>query len=99
MYKDLAHAIEDLKDKGIQNLFSGKDEEVVAEYLPKADQMKIIEHFRFDSGTDPGDESSVYVIETPEKEKKYIVTSYGTYMNPQKSKLLDALLQKSKAQH
>jgi len=92
MYKDLADAIENLKEKGIENLFKKDDEEIINDYLSRADQMKIVARYEFGAGTNPGDESSVYVITTPENEKKYMVVSYGTYISPLKTKLLCALL-------
>jgi len=98
MYKDLAHAIEDLKEKGIKNILKEGDEEILNEYLSKVDEMEILDTFCFDAGTNPGDESTVYVIKTPENEKKYLVASYGSYVSPLKTKLLCALLPQEKEQ-
>jgi plasmid replication initiation protein len=98
MYKDLADAIEDLKEKGIENIIKHEDEEIVNTYLSQVDQMEIIDTFSFDSGTDPGDESTLYVIKTPGNEKKYLVASYGSYVSPLKTKLLCALLPQEKEQ-
>ena len=96
MYKNLAEAIESLKEKGIENLFTdNKDEKVVDKYLEDCNRMKILACYEFEAGTNPGDESSVYVIETPEGENKYVVLSYGSYANPHKTKLIDTILQKN----
>ncbi len=96
MYRDLAEAIESLKESGIKNLFTGNnDEKVVDKYLADCDKMKIMACYEFEAGTNPGDESSVYVIETPEGEKRYVVLSYGSYANPHKTKLIDTILQKN----
>ncbi len=94
MYKDLAHAVEELKNNGIENLFIKDDDQYLKNLLSKVSHMQIVNCYEFDMGTDPGDESSLYIVETPEKEKKYVVISYGAHVNPNKAKFIDALLKK-----
>lgn len=96
MYNDLAHAIEDLKEKGVENIIKDGDEEILNKYLSRVDEMEILDTYSFDSGTDPGDESTVYVVKTPENGKKYLVASYGSYVSPLKTKLLCALIPQGK---
>jgi len=97
MYRDLAEAIESLKEQGIENLFVEDDKKVVDKYLSDCDKMKILACHEFDSGTNPGDESSVFVIETPGGDKKYVVLSYSADANPYKTKLIDTILQKNES--
>lgn len=95
-YKDLAHAVEDLKQKGITNLFYGDPDEILATYLAKADKIKIEAQYRFDMGTDPGDESTLYIFDIPDEGRFYLVISYGAQTNPVKSKLLSEILKYQK---
>lgn len=95
MYKDLADAVESLKEKGFNHTFQlGNNcitcEEVDKEYT--VDDLKILESYSFDQGTDPGSESSVYAIESKNGIKGTLITSYGMYVDPDKATLIDRLL-------
>jgi hypothetical protein len=95
MYTDLAEAVEELKMKGYKNLFEPDGD---AFYCSKLDlreevpNMKIVETWQFDQGTDPGDESTIYALETKDGVKGYIITSFGTHIDPRKASLIDRLL-------
>lgn len=95
-YKDLAHAVEDLKKKGITNLFNGDPDEIMAFYMSKADNIKIVSQHRFEMGTDPGDEATLYILDIPDEGQSYLVISYGAQTNPVKSKLLSEILKHQK---
>lgn len=95
-YKDLAHAVEDLKKKGITNLFSGDPDETLAFYITKAEKIKIVSQHRFEMGTDPGDEATLYTLDIPDEGQFYLVISYGAQTNPIKSKLLSEILKYQK---
>lgn len=61
--------------QGLKALNTGKI------YQPQ--DLKILEHFRFEGITDPDDEAVLYVIETKDGLKGTIVDAYGIYANPE----------------
>ena len=96
MYKDLADAVESLKEKGFTHAYElGNDcitcKELDKEYSP--DDLSIIETHTFDQGTDPGSESTVYAIESENGVKGHLIMSYGKYVDPEKAELIDRLLE------
>jgi hypothetical protein len=95
MYTDLAEAVEDLKKRGYNNLFEPDDDAFYCSKLDmheKVPNMKIVETWQFDQGTDPGDESTIYALETKDGIKGYIITSFGTHIDPRKAKLIDQMI-------
>lgn len=95
MYKDLAEAVESLKDKGFDHTYElGNNcitcKELDVEY--EVNDLRIMETHSFDQGTDPGSESTVYAIESGEGVKGTLIMSYGMYVDRDKAKLIDRLL-------
>lgn len=95
MYKDLADAVESLKEKGFDHVFELGEDNITcksldAEYSP--DELTILESHSFDKGTDPGSESSVHAIKSSDGVKGILVISYGVYVDPGKAKVIDRLL-------
>ena len=48
-----------------------------AYYTPE--QVQIVDFYRFEGESDPGDESIIYVIETSDGKKGMLVDAYGVY--------------------
>ncbi|MGE5709595.1 MAG: phosphoribosylpyrophosphate synthetase, partial [Nitrospira sp.] len=48
----------------------------------KADELTIVEHYRFEGASDPDDMSVVYAIEVDGGPKGIIADAYGLYANP-----------------
>lgn len=95
MYNDLADAVESLKDQGYSHTFELADDCITCKELDveyHTGDLKIIESYSFDQGTDPGSESSIYAIESSEGIKGTLIISYGMYVDPKKAKLIDRLL-------
>ncbi len=95
MYKDLADAVESLKENGYDHTFEMKDHcitchELQAEYDPT--DLSIVESHSFDAGTDPGSESTVHAIKSKDGIKGTLVLSYGMHVDPDKAELIDKLL-------
>lgn len=94
MYRDLAHAVEDLKEKKFRNL---SEDETYGKYIrkgkfpPEFRQINIDNIYRFDEGTDPGDESTLYTLKLPDGSKGFLVLGFGIYKDPTKSELIDEL--------
>lgn len=99
MYTDLAEAVEDLKKKGYENLFEPDGDVFFTSKLglrEEVQNIKISGTWQFDQGTDPGDESTLYALETKGGVKGYIITSYGAHVDPEKARLVDRLLSSQK---
>jgi hypothetical protein len=95
MYTDLADAVEDLKKKGYENLFEPDGDEFYCSRLnlrEKVPNIKVVSSWTFDQGTDPGDESTIYALETTGGVKGYIITSFGMHVDRRKARLIDRLL-------
>ncbi len=95
MYKDLADAVESLKEKGFDHTYELGDDCITCKELDveySTGDLKIVETHTFDKGTDPGSESSVYAIESDNGVKGTLIMSYGMYVDPQKATLIDKLL-------
>lgn len=85
MYNDLADAVEDLKSKGIENL-SGMPDDELEEHL---NEMEVVASYRFESGTDPSDESTLYLLERDNGNQCFLVMGFGIYKDPEKSRIVD----------
>lgn len=95
MYKDLADAIESLRDNGYDHTYELGDNCITCKELDveySTEDLKIVETHSFDQGTDPGSESTVYAIESNKGVKGTLIISYGMYVDREKAKLIDRLL-------
>lgn len=95
MYKDLADAVESLKEKGFDHVFELGDDHITCsttndKYTP--DELSIVESHSFGQGTDPGSESTVHAIKSEKGVNGVLILSYGVYVDPSKAKLIDQLL-------
>ncbi len=59
-----------------------------------AKELRIVEYVTFDSGTDPGDDVSMYLIESTNGLKGYLVLSDSFHTDPRKAEFIDTLLAK-----
>ncbi|MCH8534692.1 MAG: phosphoribosylpyrophosphate synthetase [Flavobacteriaceae bacterium] len=79
--KTLSERINELKNEGFTEDFDIKDDAIV-NYKRKtsynADQVSILQHFRFEGETNPSDSSIMYVIETNDGKKGTLVDGYGS---------------------
>ena len=48
----------------------------------KADELTIVEHYRFEGASDPDDMSVVYAIESNDGLKGIVADAFGLYANP-----------------
>lgn len=54
----------------------------------KPDQVRIVNFYRFEGESDPGDNCILYVIETDDGEKGTLVDGYGVYSDMNVSKFI-----------
>jgi hypothetical protein len=57
-------------------------------------ELRLVDSVSFDSGTDPGDDVTMYLIEV-NGEKGYLILSDSFHVDPRKAALIDALIAKS----
>ncbi len=57
-------------------------------------ELRVVECVTFDSGTDPGDEVTMYLIESTSGLKGYLILSDSFHADPRKAAFIDAILSK-----
>lgn len=98
MYNDLADALEDVKTKGYTHSFEVEEDCLQCKGLEQEfpiDTLHIVSSYFFDQGTDPGDDSSLYLIETESGVKGYLIGGTTIYKDREKAEFLDKLLKKN----
>ena len=55
-------------------------------------ELRVVEYVSFDSGTDPGDDVTMYLIESNSGRKGYLILSDSFHADPRKAAFIDALL-------
>ncbi len=59
-----------------------------------ASELRVVEYVSFDSGTDPGDDVTMYLIESRTGPKGYLILADSFHTDPRKAAFIDALLAK-----
>ena len=59
-----------------------------------ANELRIVEYVTIDSGTDPGDDVTMYLIKSLSGLKGYLILSDSFHTDPRKAAFIDALLSK-----
>jgi hypothetical protein len=57
-----------------------------------ASDLHIVDYVTFDSGTDPGDDVTMYLIESRSGPRGYLVLSDSFHADPRKAAYIDALI-------
>ena len=86
LYTNMAEAIQALKKRGFTANFEFLDQafrDVDSERTFKAEDLTIVEHYRFEGASDPDDMSVVYAIESDDGTQGIIADAFGVYANPQ----------------
>jgi hypothetical protein len=77
-YETVTEAVEDLKKRGFTMDFTLDENCIVChddQFDP--DNFEIVEVYRFEGDSDPGDEAVVYAIESTKGHKGVLVNGYG----------------------
>jgi hypothetical protein len=85
LYTNMVEAIQELKKRGFTSNFEFLNQafrDVDSGRTFKADELTIVEHYRFEGASDPDDMSVVYAIEVDGGPKGIIADAYGLYANP-----------------
>ncbi len=78
--RTLSQVLAELSEKGFKEQFVANEKNIVAtaskrEYTPY--QLKIVDTFRFDGMTDPGDEEEIFVIEANDGTRGTLIMAGG----------------------
>lgn len=85
LYTNMLEAVQELKKRGFTANFeflSREFRDVGSGKTFKADELTIVEHYRFEGASDPDDMSVVYAIESETGPKGIIADAFGVYANP-----------------
>jgi hypothetical protein len=83
--RTLAATLDDLGRRGYTRSFEPTPgglrlTDAARTYRP--DELRIVEHHRFEGTTDPGDMSVVYALEAADGTRGVLVDAFGTYADP-----------------
>ena len=77
-YATVSEAIEQLRKQGFNCDFNLKENQLtVGEQAYTADEFEIVDVYRYEGQSDPGDEATVYALASPSGLKVILVTGYG----------------------
>lgn len=85
-YTSMAEAMEDLRNRGFTANFEFLDHafrDVESGRTFSADDLTIVEHYRFEGTSDPEDMAVVYAIVSKDGTRGIIADAFGTYANPE----------------
>ena len=85
-YATVTEAINELRKQGFTTDFNLEENCIVCHVGKfEPDDFEIVDVYRYEGNSDPGDEAAVYAIESKSGEKGILVTGYGisddTYSN------------------
>ncbi|MFZ6012369.1 MAG: hypothetical protein ACOYXT_18645 [Bacteroidota bacterium] len=93
--KSLASCVNHLRKQGFKEDFQVSNGKVHTfnneSKAYKPEQVKIVNFYRFEGASDPGDNSILYAIETDDAVKGTLVDAYGAYSNPDVEKFIVAV--------
>lgn len=94
-YDTVTDALKDLRLRGYTVDFNIAFDKIICsknEISLNPEEFEIVEVYRFEGDTDPGDENVVYAVESKDGRSKGVITSaYGTYAESISSELLQKL--------
>jgi hypothetical protein len=92
--QDLTDALEEAKERGYSRNFAYRDHGLCCQDTGEAyaeGQAWIADSISVDMGTDPGDDSTVYLIDTEGGRRGYVVVPASIYAEPGKAAFIDRL--------
>ncbi|MCI0448352.1 MAG: phosphoribosylpyrophosphate synthetase [Chlorobi bacterium] len=93
-YETVTEALESLYRRGYANNFNIKDSALECKNLNlvlKPEDFEIVEFYRFEGETNPGDEEIVYAIESKDGVKGTLVSAFGIYADEVSDEVLKKL--------
>lgn len=93
-YNTLSEALNSLNKRGYTIDFNMQSDSVYCKALGESfssEEFEIVEFYRFEGNTDPGDESIVYALKTKSGHKGVLVDAYGLYSDPLTAEMVQKL--------
>lgn len=91
-YDSIIQAQAGVRANGFTEEYLWKDEEMRSEdgkKVYKPSDFTIVEHYRFEGDSNPGDMSILMALHSRDGKKGYVVSSYGPYADDKLMKFLD----------
>ncbi len=93
--RDLAELLEQLRQRGFDRCFDS-DIEYLSSARKPSDQnvgsVRLVDVIQLDAGTDPGDDVTVYLLETDSGIRGYLLVPDSFHTDPGKARFVDALM-------
>lgn len=92
--RDLAELLRDAEKRGFTRNFAIEDDELCCSATGeryRREQAKVVSTQAVDMGTDPGDDATLYLIETDSGAKGYLILSDAFHADPRKAAFVEAL--------
>src|SRR5262245_40193672 len=89
--KTLGDCMDKLNAEGYREQFVATEnglKSTVANKEYNANEIKVVDYFRYEGASDPDDSSVLYVIETSDGRKGTLTDAYGMYADPDVAKLM-----------
>ena len=100
MADDLAHLQAEVMARGYTHDFSGDAGSLQTKGKNESlglDELLVVEIITIDTGTDPGDDTTMYLIESSRGHKGFLILPYSFHVDPRKAAFIDAVLANSSA--
>lgn len=91
-YASEIDAIRDLRDRGYGANFEFRDHalhDVASGRRFQPEELRIVEHHRFEGASDPEDMAVVYAIESDDGVRGIVVDAFGAYADPRLAAFLE----------
>jgi len=86
LYNSMTEAMEELRSRGFTANFEFLNQafrDLESGKTFTADELTIVEHYRFEGASDPEDMSVVYAIESSDGTRGFIADAFGAYASPE----------------
>lgn len=93
-YDTVSEALNNLNKRGYTIDFNMQSDSVYCKALGqsfKPEDFQIVEFYRFEGNTDPGDESIVYALRTKSGHQGVLVDAYSLYSDPLTAEMVQKL--------
>jgi hypothetical protein len=90
-YETVSQAINELQKKGYTIDFNLKENSLDQNPAKFETEFEIVEVYRYEGDSDPGDEAVVYALESKSGEKGLLVTGYGISVDSKVTEVLKKL--------
>lgn len=92
---DIAEILSDAERRGFRLNFALEDDAVRCPESGRcfgADDIRVVYSRSVDTGTDPGDDATVYLIETTDGRKGYLLVADSFHVEPRKAAFIQILV-------